>query len=86
MNTQDIADNLSEKIANLLPESFADTRQDVHSNIITLLEETLSKLNIVSREEFDIQAEILANTRIRLEAAEKQLSQLEEQLKPTTDK
>ncbi|MBV1874372.1 MAG: accessory factor UbiK family protein [Gammaproteobacteria bacterium] len=86
MDTQDIADNLGEKIANLLPESFADTRQDIHSNVITLLEESLSKLNIVNREEFDIQAEILANTRIRLEAAEKQLSQLEEQLKPAANK
>ena len=84
MDTQDIADSLGEKIARLLPESFTDTRRDFHNNINVLLEESLSKLNIVSREEFDIQAEILTNTRIRLEAAEKQLALLEKQLKPTT--
>ena len=84
MDTQDLADNLGEKITRLLPEGFADTRRDFHNNINVLLEESLSKLNIVSREEFDIQAEILTNTRIRLEAAEKQLALLEKQLKPTT--
>jgi BMFP domain-containing protein YqiC len=46
------------------------------------LQQQLSKLEFVSREEFDIQARVLQRTRARLEKLEEKLSQLEQTLKP----
>ncbi len=80
MDMRELADNLGEKIEQVLPEGLASNRQDLHNNISTLLQEGLSKLDVVTREEFDRQADILAATRGRLEQAEKLLSALEAQL------
>ena len=87
MDMRELADNLGEKIEQVLPEGLASSRQDLHSNISTLIQEGLGKLDVVTREEFDRQADILAATRGRLEQAEKLLSALEAQLsedKPTS--
>ncbi|MBL4607979.1 MAG: accessory factor UbiK family protein [Pseudomonadales bacterium] len=80
MDMRELADNLGEKIEQVLPEGLSSSRQDLHNNINTLIQESFSKLDIVTRAEFDRQADILAATRSRLEQAEKQLSVLEAQL------
>lgn len=80
MDMRELADSLGEKIEQVLPEGLASSRQDLHNNINTLIQESFSKLDVVTREEFDRQADILAATRSRLEQAEKLLSTLEAQL------
>jgi BMFP domain-containing protein YqiC len=80
MDMRELADSLGEKIEQVLPEGLASSRQDLHNNINTLIQESFSKLDVVTREEFDRQADILAATRSRLEQAEKLLSALEAQL------
>jgi BMFP domain-containing protein YqiC len=47
-------------------------------NIRTLLEGTLAKLDLVTREEFDAQTKVLARTREKLEQLEKTISELED--------
>lgn len=54
---------------------------DVEKNINALLKSALTKMELVSREEFDVQAEVLRNTREKLEVLEKKLSELESQIK-----
>jgi len=46
----------------------------VKNNIKVLLEDYLRKLNLVSREEFDIQKEVLLKTRLKIEELEKKLN------------
>lgn len=62
----------------MLPSGLSDARKDLHHNIKALVTESFAKLNVVSREEFDIQTAVLAKTRAKLEALEKQLEQLEQ--------
>jgi len=49
-----------------------------------LMQGAFSKLDLVSRDEFDSQMVVLARTRARLEALEKQVAELEARMAPTT--
>lgn len=80
MDIRELADTLNDKIGRLLPEGLASARDDLQGRIHTLIQETLSTLNLVSREEFELQQEILLRTRLRLEQAEKDLRILEQRL------
>ncbi len=73
MNMQ-FVEELSSKIRETLSKSPAG---DLEKNIHALLQSAFSKLSLVSREEFDVQKEVLRQTREKLEAIEKQLSALE---------
>ena len=73
MNMQSV-EELSSKIRETLSKSPAG---DLEKNIHALLQSAFSKLSLVSREEFDVQKEVLRQTREKLEAIEKQLSALE---------
>jgi BMFP domain-containing protein YqiC len=55
---------------------------DVEKNINALLRGMFTKMELVSREEFDVQAEVLRNTRQKLELLEANLTELEAQQKP----
>lgn len=52
---------------------------DAEHNLNALLKSMLTKMELVSREEFDVQAEVLRNTRQKLELLEAKLAQLEQQ-------
>ena len=67
-------DDLSIKIKEMIKVSPAG---DLEKNIHALLQGMFTKLELVSREEFDIQAEVLRQTRERLTALEKQIESLE---------
>jgi hypothetical protein len=53
-------------------------QEDVQKNIHTLLQGALSRLDLVTREEFDTQSQVLARTREKLEQLEKTVSGMEE--------
>lgn len=57
----------------------AQAREDVQKNLQALAQSTLSKLDLVSRDEFEVQAQVLQRTRAKVEALEQQLNQLLEQ-------
>jgi len=50
---------------------------DIENNIHSLLQSSLNKMNLVTREEFDVQSAVLQRTREKLEKLEKQVAQLE---------
>jgi ubiquinone biosynthesis accessory factor UbiK len=54
---------------------------DVEKNVNALLKSAFTKMELISREEFDVQAEVLANTRKKLIELEAQVCMLEEKLK-----
>lgn len=72
-------DDLAKKLSALLPEPMRNMQEDVEKNMRGLLEGGLQKMNLVTREEFDIQSAVLLRTREKLEALEKRLAELEAQ-------
>ena len=76
MNAQ-FFDELSNKIKEIYSSLPAD---GVERNVHALLQGAFTKLELVTREEFDIQAEILRKTRAQLADLEKQLAELEARL------
>ena len=52
-------------------------REDLEQNFRSVLRASLNKLDLVTREEFDVQEAVLAKTRAKLEALEKQVKALE---------
>ncbi len=68
-------EELSSRIRETLSQSPAG---DLEKNIHALLQSAFTKLALVSREEFDIQTEVLRQTREKLDTLERQLSKLEQ--------
>ena len=75
-----ILDELSGKVAQTLPKGLQAMQNDLQHNLRSGLESALARLNLVTREEFDVQAAVLARTREKLEALEKQVAELEKKL------
>ena len=71
-------DQLAEKLSDALPESLQTCRDDVKKNFRVILEANLAKLDLVTREEFDVQQGVLMRTRQQLNALQERLSHLEE--------
>ena len=72
-----IFDDISRRIAGNMPSGLQLLQDDLKKNIRSAVEASLSHLNLVTREEFDVQVRVLARTRARLEALEKQIAELE---------
>lgn len=77
----EILDELSQKLASALPAGVTALQEDLEKNIRAALGSIMQKMNLVSREEFDIQQKVLARTREKLESLEKQLTALEKTIK-----
>ena len=56
--------------------------KDIEKNVKSMMTQGFSKLDLVTREEFDIQSQVLAKTRARLEAPEARLAELEAKAPP----
>ncbi|WNB75699.1 ubiquinone biosynthesis accessory factor UbiK [Methylomonas koyamae] len=73
-------DNLAERIAGAIPPGLTHLKYDVEKNVHALLQSGLAKLDLVSREEFEVQKAVLAKTRARLEELETRVAALEQRL------
>ena len=65
---------LIEKIEKILPSQTSGLSGEIRDALKQTIEDHLHKLNIVTREEFDVQREILLKTREKIEALEKKLN------------
>lgn len=70
-------EQLTKRISSLIPGDVKHMQDDLENNIRSLLQSALAKMNLVSREEFDVQSAVLQRTREKLEALERQVEQLE---------
>jgi len=68
-------DQLSGKINDLLPEHLP---RNIKQNVRAILEASFSKFDLVTREEFDVQREVLLRTRERVDLLQKELAAIEE--------
>lgn len=72
-------EQLSARLGSLLAASPA---ADIEKNVRALLSSFFAKLDLVSREEFDVQTQVLLRTREKLTALEARLDELENRAKP----
>jgi BMFP domain-containing protein YqiC len=72
-------DEIARKLFESVPPAFRSMQQDLEANFRSVLRSSLSKLDVVTREEFDTQTKVLERTRAKLEALEKKVAELEEQ-------
>jgi len=70
--------NLSNKIKNIIKDSPVS---DMEDNINALLKSTFTKMDLINREEFDVQTEVLKRTRSKLETLEAKIIDLEQKSK-----
>ena len=70
---EELADQFSQSI----PSGAKAFRQDIEKNFKQILQSLVAKMDLVTREEFDVQKKVLARTRAKIEALEKALSDLE---------
>ncbi len=78
MDKSNFINDMQNRINQVLENSPA---KDIEKNLKAMMTQGFSKLDLVTREEFDIQAQVLANTRAKLEALEAQVAILEAQAK-----
>jgi len=77
MDKQNFFSDVQAKISQALENSPA---KDIEKNVKAIMTQGFSKLDLVTREEFDIQAQVLAKTRTKLEALEARVAALEVQI------
>lgn len=75
-------DSITDRIASAIPPGLNNFKDDMEKNVHALLQSAFSKLDLVSREEFEVQKAVLAKTRSRLEELEKRVAELESCLPP----
>ena len=69
-------DELARRLSSLVPPGLKEGREELQQNFKSVLQAGLGKLDLVTREEFEVQRAVLARTRERLEALERDLSGL----------
>ena len=77
MNDNSI-ESLAKKLADSVPGGLRSMRDDLEQNFRSVLRGGLEKLDLVTREEFEVQEAVLARTREKLEALEKKVAEFEE--------
>lgn len=74
-------DELARKLADAVPPGLTALRNDLEQNFKAVLQGGLARLDLVTRQEFDIQAGVLRRSRERLEELERRLAALEQAAK-----
>ncbi len=74
-----LIEELARKLAETVPPGVRALQADMEKNFRALLESGLAKMNLVTREEFDVQRRVLERSREKLEALEAQIAALEQQ-------
>ena len=75
--SDDSIEKLAKKLADAVPEGLRSMRGELEKNFRSVLNSGLGKLDLVTREEFEVQEAVLARTREKLEALEERLAELE---------
>lgn len=73
-------DDIAQRLAALVPPGLAQAREDLVSNFRSVLQAGLRQLDLVTREEFDVQRCVLLRTREKIEELEQQVLALERHL------
>lgn len=70
-------DDLARRLSALVPPGLREGREELQQNFKSVLQSGLARLDLVTREEFDVQRAVLLRTREKLEALEREVQALE---------
>ena len=73
-------DELARRLSSLVPGSLRDSREELQQNFKSVLQAGLGKLDLVTRDEFDVQRAVLLRTRDKLNELQRAVDRLEAQL------
>ena len=73
-------DELTKRLSAMMPADLTAAKEDLERNVKTVLQAGLKKLDLVTREEFEVQRAVLLRTREKLEALEAKLTEFEAQV------
>ena len=73
-------DDIASRLANAVPPGLSNLKDDMEKNFRAILQSALGKLDLVTREEFEVQKGVLAKTRAKLETLEQQVAEIEKHL------
>jgi BMFP domain-containing protein YqiC len=76
MDRQDI-DQIALRLVSLVPPGLAQAQQDLRANFHDVLAQGLRRLDLVTREEFEVQSQVLARTRAKVDELERRVAELE---------
>ncbi|WP_342220090.1 ubiquinone biosynthesis accessory factor UbiK [Rickettsiella endosymbiont of Miltochrista miniata] len=79
-------DDTVKRLGESLPPGLNKFKKDLEKNFRAILQSMFAKFDLVTREEFDVQKKVLAKTRIKITALEKQIASLENHLTKTKHK
>lgn len=68
-----IFEDISKKLFDEIPDSLKTAEKDIQQKFKTIIQSAFDKLDLVTREEFEVQKRVLGKTRQKVEAIEKQL-------------
>jgi ubiquinone biosynthesis accessory factor UbiK len=77
-----LIDDIAQRLSEAVPTEMKHFAQELQQNFRSILQATFNAVDLVSREEFDAQKNVLQRTRERLEILEAQLQQLESDIAP----
>ena len=80
MFDQKTIDDIANRLSDVIPSGLTNMKDDMEKNFHAILQSALGKLDLVTREEFEVQKAVLAKTRSKLEALEKTVAEIEQQL------
>ena len=75
-------DELARRLSAAVPQGLTAVRRDLEDNFKAVLQSGLARLDLVTRQEFDVQAGVLRRTREKLEALEARLAAFEKDAVP----
>jgi len=73
-------DELARRLSGLVPPGVRESREELQQNFKAVLQSGLAKLDLVTREEFDVQRAVLMRTREKLEELQRAVAELESQV------
>jgi hypothetical protein len=76
MDRQDI-DKIALRLVSLVPPGVAQAQQDLRANFHDVLAQGLRRLDLVTREEFEVQSQLLTRTRAKVDDLERRVAELE---------
>jgi BMFP domain-containing protein YqiC len=72
-------DEITRRVAEVIPPGLREAQQDIEKNLRAAMQAIFAKLDLVTREEFEVQSAVLLRTREKLEALERKVAELESQ-------
>lgn len=79
-------DDLARRLSSLVPSGLREGREEIQQNFKSVLQTGLSKLDLVTREEFEVQRAVLLRTREKLDELQRAVAELEIQLEAQLDR